>query len=578
MRVTHRGAVWAGLAFLALLGFRPASAQVVRGTVFDGRMNLPVPQAWLVALDSTGAPLASALADAQGRFSLQVRHRGTVDLRVERIGYDPERRSLVVQRSLEEIDIALAGRPIHLPAITVEGERRCDLARADDGLVVELWEAARTTLQIARATATQAGYSVRATEFSRSRDLASDEVLSEVRRARVDYATSPYFAEDAETLARDGYVREEDGGYRYFGLSAETILSPAFLSTHCFSAVPAEEGRDPAEVGLAFTPVEAGGAPDVAGVLWLDRESGALKRVDYRFTRHLLPMEVPLDAFGGSTHLERQADGRWVVSAWALRMPEMERTILIDQLPAGVEQRRAARVGEVSADARALRSMGLAVREVGAEVLSITPLESLDGSAVLAGRVIDSLGVGALTEVEIHLAGRPHPVRVNASGEFVVSGLPAGARTVTVTGPWVDGLGAPALDREVVLRSGDTTRVELSTPSLETVLRARCEPAQAAVVGIVRTPGGEVAPFATVRVDWVGEWVDRSAGGLARIDSRYFEGAALSDEHGAYAVCGVPVDHPLRLRYLTGQGDVERRDVFVPAAGVVRVDAVVRDR
>lgn len=577
MRVMHRGVIGVGLAVVALAGSSPSSAQVIRGVVIDPGLGQPVSQAWLTARDSTGATLATTLADAAGRFSLRIGRLGTVELRVERIGYEPEHRSVVVARSVEEVDIALAGRPIHLPAITVEGDRRCDLGGTDDGLVVELWEAARTTLEVTRASAAQAGYSVRATEFARSRDLATDEVLDEVRRARVDYATSPYFAEDAAALARDGYVREEVDGYRYFGLSAETILSPDFLSTHCFAAVPPEPGQDPTEVGLSFDPVDDGGAPDVNGVLWLDRDTGALRRVDYRFTRHLLPMEVPLDAFGGSTHFERQPDGRWVVSAWSLRMPEIERTIVLDELPAGVEERRPGRVGDLPPDAWALRGMGLAVREVGAEVLSITPLQAIGGSAVLAGRVVGGLALGSLAEVEIHVAGHPAPVRPAASGEFVVAGLPSGLRAITITGR-VDGFGAPPLEREVTLAAGDTTRIEVATPSLESVLRARCEPGQAAVVGMLQSADGDPAPFATVRADWVGEWVDRSAGGLARIDSRRFEAAVLTDEHGAYALCGVPVNQPLRLRYLTSDGDEERSDVRVPGTGVLRVDVAVRER
>ncbi|WP_405284405.1 carboxypeptidase-like regulatory domain-containing protein [Gaopeijia maritima] len=578
MSTMHRRAIEVGLALVALIGSNPAAAQVVRGVVLDPGLGQPVSQAWLVAEDSTGATLASTLADAGGRFSLRIGRLGTVELRVERIGYEPERRSVVVERSVEEMDIALSGRPIHLPAITVEGERRCDLTGAGDGRVVELWEAARTTLEVTRASTLERGYSVRATEFARSRDLANDEVLDEVRRARVDYTTSPYFAEDAATLARDGYVREEEGGYRYFGLSAETILSPAFLRSHCFSAVPAREGWDPREVGLAFEPVEPSERPDVTGVLWLDRETGALRRVEYRFTRHLLPMQVPLDAFGGSTHFEQQPDGRWVVSAWSLRMPEIERTIVLDELPAGVEERRPGRVRDLPPDAWALRGMGLAVREVGAEVLSITPLQAIGGSAVLAGRVVGGLALGSLAEVEIHVAGHPAPVRPAASGEFVVAGLPSGLRAITITGPWVDGFGALPLEREVTLAAGDTTRIEVATPSLESVLRARCEPGQAAVVGMLQSADGDPAAFATVRADWVGEWVDRSAGGLARIDSRRFEAAVLTDEHGAYALCGVPENQPLRLRYLTSDGDEERSDVRVPGTGVLRVDVAVRER
>lgn len=93
------------------------------------------------------------------------------------------------------------------------------------------------------------------------------------------------------------------------------LLSDLFLDEHCFAVRDGDEGR----VGLSFRPVPGRKLPDVRGVLWLDRESGELRELEYTYTN--LEFAGPEEQLGGRVEFERLPSGAWYIPHWRIRMP-----------------------------------------------------------------------------------------------------------------------------------------------------------------------------------------------------------------------------------------------------------------
>lgn len=132
---------------------------------------------------------------------------------------------------------------------------------------------------------------------------------------------SPYRSLAAGSLAQTGYVRPApENTWEYRAPDAEVLMSDSFLDTHCFQVVPAP-ADEPGMVGLGLEPVPGREVPDIEGVLWLDAESGALERLDFRYVN--LPFEQgrDWDQIGGRVEFERLETGLWIVRRWYIRMP-----------------------------------------------------------------------------------------------------------------------------------------------------------------------------------------------------------------------------------------------------------------
>lgn len=160
---------------------------------------------------------------------------------------------------------------------------------------------------------------------------------------------------DPDSLARRGYIQAGGGAsLQYYPPTAGTVVSDAFVRTHCFRAIEGEGGD---RRGLAFQPLAGREIPDVKGEVWLDADTGAPLELEYTYTglnRILGRYEVPRivadlrrratdrrgtmthqvvnddtkideDPFGGRLSFERVGDGAWITRRWRLRFP-----ILVD--------------------------------------------------------------------------------------------------------------------------------------------------------------------------------------------------------------------------------------------------------
>jgi hypothetical protein len=576
MRCCVRSVTFPFLVICAGAAVSPLDAQVIRGTVFDRANGEPVQTAFVVLLDEHGARAGAVLTGDDGRFIHRVPATGRYRVRVERIGFRSETSDPIEVGESEVVPVRLgiSSQPIPLGEISAEGERRCRISREEGHLISDLWDEVRKVLQLAVWIDTQSGLNVQARNHERVLDFVTGAVLEERVQRWGGFSRAPYFALSGEKLAEDGYVIEEpDGSHRYFGLSPETILSRPFEDTHCFRAQRPSRGQDRAEIGLAFEPAPGHRPPDVKGVLWIERATGKLRRVEYTYTRHLHPIQLPAHRFGGRMEFRELDNGAWIVDDWWIRMPQFERIVNLDDLPRGTLVR-----GGIMADAERdtrFRQIGLTIREAGGRILSValSGTESRrTGSGRIEGVLFDSISGDPLRDATVYLSGTHHQARTDSAGHYRLPGLAEGEWIVAFHHPALDGLGIPPDSRTIRLAAGEARIVDLTTPSAATVLGSRCPRTEEIewVVGFVLTP--DDVPIIGARV--LAEWdVWRREGDRAEFSRTRHERGAVTDAAGAYAICGVRPGTVRLAADLWGEEvQIGRRTVVVPAREGTRAD------
>lgn len=572
------------LLLAGLLPAAPAGAQqLFVGQVVEEASGRPVVAAFVAVHDEAGERLAAALTDPDGRFRLAApTGAGPYTLRAERIGYgtaESEPLSPEAGRTAE-VTLRLPTRAIVLEGIEAVGVRRCPVG-ADEGLRIhELWEEARKALEIAAWTDEEGIVRLRGRRYERLYPVATGRVEEE-RVREVEGGTGAVFqSAPASELVRQGYVRRVPGPetFDYFGPDARAVLSSDFLDAYCFRLVD----RNPPDLtGLAFEPVESRGVPDITGVLWLDRETRALRHLEFQYTSHLLGLEVPgwlYPVFGGRIDFRELPGGAWIVDRWSLRMPEYQGR----QLAVVRDWDPVLRAVQRMVEARSLRPdlrvepayeiprrdrdvvVLLAVREEGGELVE---LETDAGTAVarepavLEGTVYDSTRAAPLEGARVELVGTDYAVETDAAGAYRLAEPTEGRFEVAVRHPRLDTLGASPLSAEIELARGEVRRLDLAVPSPATRYARLCgtEPGasgQAMVAGRVLDPLART-PVSGARMELR---ATGNPGALPRV--------AASEDDGTFLFCSVPA--PAEYRVLARvHGVVDEVDTLAIAPGEV---------
>lgn len=312
------------VALLACVG--PLPAQQVRGTVWLPDSSAIAPSVIVTVSDARGLVVARSVTDAHGAFQLDLARPGRVIIRALRVGYRPTElpsREIAASDTLT-LRIVLSAEGVRLSAITV---RRSDPCRSRDdsrARVAEVWEEARKALVLANTERARDGLVAEWTQYDRRLDSLGIRVLDQsVQRTRAP-SERPFRSRDAETLAREGYVVEDDGGVSYHAPDADVLLSDSFAGAHCFQLVEGPIGTD--WIGIRFRPIEEVRARrDVEGTLWLHRASAELRELDFTYTG--LPLQAEPAEPGGRVEFTRLADGAFLVTRWSIRMPHLERIL-----------------------------------------------------------------------------------------------------------------------------------------------------------------------------------------------------------------------------------------------------------
>ncbi|HEU4457173.1 MAG TPA: hypothetical protein VFR81_29155 [Longimicrobium sp.] len=362
-----------------------------------------------------------------------------------------------------------------------------------------------------------------------SRDLAPGgrTVLRDERERHSGQGYTPFVSRSPDSLSTLGYVRAEGDSLVFEAPDADVLLSDRFLADHCFRVE--EDAAEPGLVGLAFEPVDGRRRfTEVAGVLWIDRRTAELRRLDYRYV-HVPPHMADAGA-GGRLEFRRLPAGSWMVERWWIRMPIFERVSSYDEITGGVESIRGRSYARL-----------VAIREGGGEVVGSSVREAAAPARTgrVAGVVWDSLEARPLVGARAFLSGTSWSALADSAGRFAIDGVPEGRYTVSFDHPALRAWGAVPGSAPAEVRAGDTAAVAVATPS-RGALAARACPAErlrrhpGVVMGVVTRAG---VPQAGARVELTWRWLNP----LTRTLKVTGEGA-VTDEHGFYAVCGAPLD------------------------------------
>lgn len=313
MRPLHRRP----LALVALLSPVAARAQTLRGVTVDAS-NTPVPGVVVMLLDSASQVAARGVTNGNGEFRLTAAHAGTFRLRTLRIGFRPtvsEPRTLPAGSDVSD-RVVLSTIAVHLDAVQTTGKSVCRAFADSAAATFAVWEQVHAALTAADLAAN--GHSIVATTLAYERTLDPDSP-NDIKRAKnqssrvsTSYVTRPWRELPPDLLHRLGYVvQDRDNTITYYAPGLGVLLSSTFVEDHCFHLT-----TDPASanvVGIAFEPTsERKKVAEIRGVLWVDRASAELRRLDFQYS-NVSQEEEQLAKGVEFTHVR---DGTWLISGW----------------------------------------------------------------------------------------------------------------------------------------------------------------------------------------------------------------------------------------------------------------------
>lgn len=555
-------------AFLAaLLAAVPAAAQTVQGRLVDPA-GAPVSQVLVVLLDGSGRQVAESLTDRAGGYTLRAPAAGRYALRAERVGFaatvSPPFELAAGERA--ERRLVWEARRVTLQELVAEGAaRRCEVRPESGVQTATVWEEARKALNSAAYGQQQHLFRYRVERWDRDLDPRTQRVIRESRRDTGAVAQHPFASPPAAELSQKGWVQNTASGTFYYGPDPAVLVSDEFLGDHCMRLAQDAAAAGDSLVGVAFEPVGGRRLPDIRGVLWLDRASAELRRVEYTYTG--LPTPVSHPRLGGTVEYARLADGPWIVRRWSIRMPQVE-----VQQGARTTPGRDADIYTAYENARLF-----AIREDGGEVLSTTaqngaPALSAGQTASIEGVVWDSTRAAPLAGARVYVSGTALETVSDTAGRYRIDGLRGGTYTVAFTHYQLGPVAAAVRPATVAVEPGGTTQVPLGVPGLATVAAAVCpdlpgQPLRGVIVGSVRAPQGS-GGGATVRATWSG-----AGTGAQRQQAGYV--ATAADESGGFALCGVPEGQPVVLSAAALTGTGARAEVRLAAGAPLRRDLLL---
>jgi hypothetical protein len=564
-------------AFLCIGGAATAlEAQVVRGAIVESDGATPASAVIIVLENGSGQTIARTLTDARGAFRFQLPSTSEVyRVRALRVGYAPTIGPAVgpFERATAEIPslrFTLSGRPITLPAVSVRSRDDCRTSSADGQLVARVWEEGRKALMASQLASSDSPLIAEWIEYDRALDSTGTRVREQSVRSTRSATTRAFRSAPAESLAAHGYVVDRENGTVYHAPDAEVMLSDAFTNGHCFRLEPPTDSA-PDEIGVAFRPLKDDNQRrDITGALWLDRASGELRRIEYRYTG--LPSFVERARPGGMVEFLRLGAGQWMVQRWYIRMPVLARR---DNQTA-VGRRRVL-----------ITTSGLAVRGLqvsGGEVIRVSQgdralyrgegaqlavqLRIADGPPVPGHAISDAVGT---------LTGTDYSLRTDSTGTGRVEPILPGQYRLQMRSALMDSLGIAAREHEIDV-GVDGRLVQFTLPSSTDLLRAVCSAEvvrreQSLLRGTVRDSTGHPVGAATVRLRAMR--TIETAGDRVRFGDDIV--STMSDSLGQWRVCGVPRDVPLQLRVSAmAAGTVDTLFRIAPAAPIAAADVRLR--
>ncbi|HEU4585054.1 MAG TPA: carboxypeptidase-like regulatory domain-containing protein [Gemmatimonadaceae bacterium] len=532
------------------------ASQIARGTVTERGSGAAIPGVLVSLVDEAGRAVSTVFTDERGNYDMSAPSAGRYAIEAKRIGVRQKRGALFALAAGETHRENVVLDPVVslLSGMKVEGRSKCVARPGDDARTATLWENARAALTATVLTSRKPIFGM-ITRFTRDRDLDDGRILNSDHQSARGSITRPFVSIPVEQLSREGYVvPRDDGSTDYRAPDAEALLSDEFLRDHCFRVVPGGPERV-RMVGLGFEPVKGRKVADVEGVLWMDAATAELESIE--FTYPSIPKLRTDRKFGGLVRFSRIPNGRWIVSAWVIRMPIMvedrrERSTLPGNL-------------EVEASSRLLLK---AVREEGGTVL--VERGAPPPRRAITGVVIGGTGV-PVAGARVSVAGTSISAKTGSDGHFEITGIPEGLYSVLVTTAELDSLGVTGPADTVRLTARGGPDVTLTVPSRASLASVMCPDSPvdqrlaALRVLVVDSASGAPLSGAGARV-----WWQSFSGSVARrtLAERKDGMEAKLDSLGSFTICGLPAEQPIFVESPRG-AKVTFSDTLSAAAGEV---------
>jgi len=299
---------------LLVLSTGTLEAQTVRGQLVDSISRAPVAGAFVTLVDERGVERARAITSDAGQYVVTAPAAGNYHVRSKLIGFRPYVSPALALKSggTTTYNAAIDPIPVTLKELVVAGERECDV---DSGAsVAALWEEVREALAAVAWTSRESGYWYEILHVQRELTAGGKRQGPDSAWSEIGYQQVPFKSAPATQLEAQGYVVVAQEGWTYYGPDAGVLLSDPFLRTHCFETKTAS-----GLVGLGFTPVRNRALPDIKGTLWVDRDNGQLRYLEFSYTH--LPERIIDPRAGGRIEFLRVPTGAWIVRDWVIRMP-----------------------------------------------------------------------------------------------------------------------------------------------------------------------------------------------------------------------------------------------------------------
>jgi carboxypeptidase family protein len=512
----------------ALLSAARAAAQTVRGVVADSALNEPVSGAVVTLLDSAGRLASRTITGSSGRFALPV--VGHVRrLRVIRIGYRPKDLEFDISYPAPDttVSLRLASLPTLLEPVEIVDAANCE-PRPDRAGAFALWEQARAGLLATIVGRETNPAKMTLVSFDRLLKGDGPTIRSQTLRHEQLASNRPFVAaRPVDEFQQAGYIADDSRGRTYYGPDADGLLDPSFATTHCFSLTH-DPKRHRDQLGLAFEPVLGDSVVDIAGTLWIDAKTPALRSLEFHYVN--IERAAERAGAGGFLSFRSAANGISMIDRWTIRSPRLTKYLVTSS---GVVAGRG--------DERVID-----IHEAGAQIVSATWNDGTAWRAAtrsIRGRVDSQRDGLPVANAFVWLAGTDDTTRTAADGSFVLDGLIPGPYDV-FAGDSIAARHAFPLndDLRVDVDSAESTSIHVRIWDLATVVDRYCafQPrghGSALVAGRVVFGDGAPAVGARVELSWTPP---------AEREPVVFRRQASMD--GAFAVCGVETGLPVTVR------------------------------
>ena len=561
---------------VALVGVTPnLLCQQVSGTAQVLESHASSPGTSIVLVSPSGVIVAGTLSRQDGGYVLRAPSPGRYRVRARRLGFAPDSSNEMTFGADAALHFDPVLRPItaSLQTISVEGADRCVANPVSGAQAFRLWEAAQNALSATVAASTGKIFAFRLGRFQREIDAATGRIIHGSEWEMRALSSEPYYSISPDSLAKNGFARTEGDSAIYFAPDARTLTSAVFAQTHCMRAVL--DRAKPEQIGLGFEPVAGSSLVDVKGVLWLDRASGELQNLEYRYERGAGNRALGSSATESATgriEYRRLDNGGWIVNRWLIRVPVQkdERSNTLSSNGAGGDPTvRSTRVARTTA-----------FWEVGGDVRAVLdpndPAFSQQSDiGVVRGGIVTGPNHVGVPNVEINIASagpstQSRKTVTRSDGLFSFDSLPEGDYRLIVSAASFDTLNT--LVQPLPLRVGASTlqAVTIAIPSPEEGRAALCStnpPSTTIVHGFVTDSAtGQRVAGAHVEAYWL-SGTTRNIGGLS---ASAHQRVTLTDSNGKYVFCGMEPTSRLLLTASLGSRKSRRMPSITIAAGDMR--------